>query len=238
MLSTKATQPTGDDAYSEIRSFLLDGDVQPGQRLSHRLLAKELNLSRSPVREALLRLEAEGLIEHRPQSGAYLREITPRDLRELYEIREILEPHAAEQAARLATASQRGRLAKICEELTTIASRPDLAKWLTKASHRRQLSSLDREFHAVILTAAGNRIARQFFETAQVLSLVFFWNHMQVPAERLAKRVVPTAKQHRRIEQAIRRGDPTAARRSMKAHIAGMSRRILASLPERTPASQ
>jgi len=232
MRPTEAQQPVGDDAYSEVRSFLLDGDVRPGQRLSHRLLAKELNLSRSPVREALLRLEAEGLIEHRPQSGVYLREISARDLRELYEIREILEPHAAEQAARQATASQRSQLARICDDVAAIAGRSDLVEWLTKASHRRQLSNLDREFHAVILTAAGNRIARQFFETAQVLSLVFFWNHMQVPTNRLAKRVAPTAKQHRRIEQAIKKGDAITARRAMKAHIAGMSRRILASLPE------
>lgn len=230
MIPTEAARPAGSDAYAEVRSFLLDGDVRPGQRLSHRLLAKELNLSRSPVREALLRLEAEGLIEHRPQSGVYLREISPRDLRELYEIRETLEPHAAEQAARLATASQRTRLGEICDEVAAIASRPDLPEWLKQASHRRRLSRLDREFHAVILTAAGNRIAKQFFETAQVLSLVFFWNHMQVPTDRLARRVPPTAKQHRRIEQAIRQADPKAARRAMKSHIAGMSRRILASV--------
>lgn len=228
----RAAEESCSTAYSEVRSFLLDGDVRPGQRLSHRLLAKELNLSRSPVREALLRLEAEGLIEHRPQSGVYLREMSPRDLRELYEIRETLEPHAAEQAARLATDAQRSRLAEICDEVDQIASHPDLTGWLELASHRRRLSRLDREFHAVILTAAGNRIARQFFETAQVLSLVFSWNHMQVPPSLLAKRVPPTAKQHRRIEQAIKKGDSAAARRAMKAHIGGMARRVLASLPD------
>lgn len=233
MSSAAPSSPTPDSpAYAEIRSFLLDGDVQPGQRLSHRLLAKALNLSRSPVREALLQLEAEGLIEHRPQSGVYLREISPRDLRELYEIRETMEPHAAAQAAVHASPGHRERLAVICDELTEIARRDDLAVWLEQPRHRRQLSRLDREFHAIILDAAGNRIARQFFETAQILSLVFSWNHMQVPTARLAKRVVPTAKQHRRIEQAIRRADPKAASRAMKAHIAGMARRILACLPD------
>lgn len=231
MIRTKPPRFVGTDAYAEIRNFLLDGDVRPGQRLSHRLLAKELNLSRSPVREALLQLEAEGLIEHRPQSGVYLREISPRDLRELYEIRETMEPHAAEQAARLATAAQRERLGQICDEVAAIADRPDLTDWLEKAANRRLLSSLDREFHAVILTAAGNRIARQFFETAQVLSLVFSWNHMQTPTDRLAKRVAPTAKQHRRIERAIKKGDAIAARRAMKAHIKGIARQILSSLP-------
>lgn len=231
MIPTKPPRFGGSDAYAEIRNFLLDGDVRPGQRLSHRLLAKELNLSRSPVREALLQLEAEGLIEHRPQSGVYLREISPRDLRELYEIRETMEPHAAEQAARLATVAQRERLGQICDDVAAIADRQDLTDWLENAGHRRRLSSLDREFHAVILTAAGNRIARQFFETAQVLSLVFSWNHMQVSIDRLAKRVAPTAKQHRRIEQAIRKGEPVAARKAMKAHIGSMARQILSSLP-------
>ena len=67
---------TKSDAYVEVRKLILGGEVRPGQRLSHRSLARDLGLSRSPVREALLQLEAEGLIEHRPQSGVYLREVS------------------------------------------------------------------------------------------------------------------------------------------------------------------
>lgn len=220
------------DAYAEIRQLLLTGDVRPGQRLSHRLIARELNLSRSPVREALLQLEAEGLIEHRPQSGVYLRELSPRDLIELFEIRLIMEPHAAGRAAERGTGPQLAVLAGNVAELTSIAKRPDLDQWVEAAPNRRRLSTLDREFHATILEAAGNQVARQFFETAQILSLVFFWNHMKVEAATLAARVRPTALQHQGIYEAILRRDAGAARRAMKAHLTAMSKRVLASLPE------
>jgi GntR family transcriptional regulator, rspAB operon transcriptional repressor len=80
------------EAYHRLRSILLGGEIRPGQRLSHRTLAKDLGLSRSPVREALLALEAEGIIEHRPQSGVYLRDVSPQELEELYDMRELIEP--------------------------------------------------------------------------------------------------------------------------------------------------
>lgn len=217
------------DAYSEVRSLILGGHVRPGQRLSHRSLAKDLGLSRSPVREALLQLEAEGLIEHRPQSGVYLRELSLRDLEELYDMREIIEPYAAERAARCANDSQLDRLRRTCEEFTAIAKRQDLATWLESPEHRRRLSLLDREFHSTILTAANNRIARRFFENAQVLSLVFSWNFMATDPEVIAARCGSTAKHHKQIYECIRKRDQAAARRYMRSHIQSMSKQVLAS---------
>ena len=132
-------------ASREVRKLLLGGEVHPGQRLSHWSLAKDLGLSRSPVREALLQLEAEGIIEHRPQSGVYLREVSPKELGELYDIRELIEPYAAI----------------------------------------------------------------------------------------LAKRVAPTAKQHREIYEAIKKRDPVEAAKLMGSHISGMSKRVLADIGRR-----
>ena len=73
-------------AYREVRRMIVEGAVLPRQRLSHRNLSRDLGIGRSPVRDALLQLEAEVLIEHRPSSGIYLREITPRELECIYEI--------------------------------------------------------------------------------------------------------------------------------------------------------
>jgi DNA-binding GntR family transcriptional regulator len=215
------------NAYTEVRKLLLGGEVRPGQRLSHRSLAKDLGLSRSPVREALLQLEAEGLIEHRPQSGVYLREVSPQELEELYDMRLLVEPYAAERAALLASSAQIERLHAACEEVAGIAKRPNLARWLEAAENRRRLSTLDIEFHSTILAAANNRVARRFFENAQVISLVVSWNHLKADTAILAKRVAPTAKHHRAICEAIKKRDPVAARKLMRAHIGGMSKRVL-----------
>ena len=214
-------------AYREVRKLLLGGEVRPGQRLSHRSLAKDLGLSRSPVREALLQLEAEGLIEHRPQSGVYLREVSLQELEELYDMREVIEPYAAERAARLATTAQIENLRITCDELSEIAERPALVRWLEASENRRRLSTLDIEFHSTILAASNNRIARQFFENAQIISLVVSWNHLKTDSAILAKRVAPTAKQHREIYDAIKKRDPAGAKRRMRSHISGMAKRVL-----------
>ncbi|MFM8707782.1 MAG: GntR family transcriptional regulator [Planctomycetia bacterium] len=222
MIENKST------AYREVRKLLLGGEVRPGQRLSHRSLAKDLGLSRSPVREALLQLEAEGIIEHRPQSGVYLREVNPQELAELYDMRELIEPYAAERAARLASPSQLEQLRAVCDDIAAIARQPGLVQWLESAKNRRRLSMLDIEFHAVILAAAQNRVARHFFENAQIISLVVSWNHLQTEPGILAKRVVPTAKQHRDIYEAIQKRDAVRARNLMRSHITGMAKRVLA----------
>lgn len=215
------------DAYLQVRSHLLGGTVRPGQRLSHRALAKDLGLSRSPVREALLALEAEGLIEHRPQSGAYLREVSPRELEELYDMREVIEPYAASRAAAAADAPQRARLRRSCADFAAIAARADLAAWLTAAENRQRLSALDREFHATILEASGNRLAHRFFEAAQVLALVVSWNFSTADPATLAARTRLSARQHCAICAAVLGRDPARAARAMRGHVSGMKRLVL-----------
>lgn len=227
VIETKST------AYKEVRKLLLGGDVHPGQRLSHRSLAKDLGLSRSPVREALLQLEAEGIIEHRPQSGVYLREVSPKELEELYDMRELIEPYAAERAARLASPAQLDQLRAVCDEITAISEQPKITQWLESAKNRRRLSMLDIDFHAAILAAAQNRVARRFFENAQIISLVVSWNHLKTEPAVLAKRVAPTAKQHREIYEAIKKHDPVRAMKLMRGHISGMSKRVLADIGKR-----
>ncbi len=100
-----------DRAYRSLRRMIESGAMPPRLKLSHRTLSRDLKIGRSPVRDALLRLEAEGLIEHRPGSGIYLRDISPAELRHVYELRILNEPHFAGEAARHATAAQRAKLA-------------------------------------------------------------------------------------------------------------------------------
>jgi DNA-binding GntR family transcriptional regulator len=159
--------------------------------------------------------------------------VSPQELEELYDMRLLVEPYAAERAASLASPAQLERLRVACDEVTEIAKRPQLARWLEAAENRRRLSTLDIEFHSTILAASNNRVARRFFENAQVISLVVSWNHLKTDTAILAKRVAPTAKHHRAIYEAIKKHDPLAARKLMRSHIGGMSKRVLKSIGRR-----
>src|SRR5437867_1687707 len=82
-----------------IREAIVDGRLEPGQRLKEEELARELGISRTPIREALLMLQAEGLVDAVPNRGAMVRVHTPEDLDDLYQLRALLEGYAARRAA-------------------------------------------------------------------------------------------------------------------------------------------
>ena len=87
--------------YETLRQSILDGTLKPGQRLLSSALADELNVSRTPIREALRKLEAEGLIEPSPRSELVVREISEEDLTELFYVREALEGMSARLRRRM-----------------------------------------------------------------------------------------------------------------------------------------
>jgi DNA-binding GntR family transcriptional regulator len=206
-------------AYRSLRRMIVEGRVLPRQRLSHRTLSKDLGIGRSPVRDALLQLEAEGLIEHRPNSGIYLRELTPRELECIYELRLVNEPYAAEKAAQRAEAAHLAALRRLCDEMQAIAGKPGLAKWFAKQEHRRRFCKLDMEFHATVLEASGNPIAVKLFGNAQMLALVFAWDLGYGKPEWFAEIMGKSAAHHRAVYEAIRRRDPAGARRAMLEHV-------------------
>jgi len=207
-------------AYRRVRRMIVDGKMAPGRRLSHRILAKDLGIGRSPVRDALLQLEAEGLIEHRPNSGIYLREITPDELEQIYELRAVNEPFAAERAATHATAGQVAALRRICDDLAAIAGKPDPERWFATEPHRREFCRLDLEFHTAILAACGNPLLAKLLSSAQILALSFAWDLGHGRPEWFAGIVAETSRWHRAICDAIRARDPAAARKAMAAHVA------------------
>jgi len=206
-------------AYRSIRRMILDGGLLPGHRTSHRHLAEQLGLGRSPVRDAILQLEAEGLVVQRGQKGVLLREPTPTEFSEIYELRLVMEPFFAERAALLATPVQLAALAEASGQLAAIATRRNLEAWLDDDGNYRQLFQLDMQFHATILSAAGNSIATRIFNSAHVLAHVFAWTGSRAPSETMAERLGTTAAEHAAIYGAIRDRDPAAARERMRQHV-------------------
>ncbi len=128
--------------HEVLRTAILDGDLAPGERLRAEALAGRFGTSRTPVREALLMLEREGLVDVLPNRGAIVRSFDADDLLDLYEVRSLIEPHAA---ARAATRIDDAALARL-DELCDAAQSP-------KATVGDQIM-FNEEFHRVIVEAA------------------------------------------------------------------------------------
>ena len=132
----------------ELREAILSGEFEPGERLRTVSLAKRFGSSRTPVREALVQLEGEGLVDIEPRRGALVRPFASDDLIDLYEIRALLEPAAAARAALRVDGEQLERLAALVA--------------LSDARGGRGAGAIDdqiawnEEFHAIVIEAAGS----------------------------------------------------------------------------------
>ena len=127
---------SGEAAYHAVMEAIRRGDYVPGARLREEEVGARLDLSRTPVREALRRLEVEGIVEHRPRAGAVVRQLSHAELVELYEMRVVLERTAAELAARHGTAAEFDTLAALNRQIAEERSNPAQAAAINQAFHR------------------------------------------------------------------------------------------------------
>ncbi len=162
-----------DRAYNHIRTCVLRGSYQPGQRLVTRQIAAEVGASLNPVREALGRLSAEGLIDHVPGSGAFVHIPTASEIIELYEFREAIEPFAAARAARLITDAELALLGGICEEQHAIAQSLQKNGGSLASEALENWFATEERFNRAIIHAARNRYLDRSIEQSRTLSLVF-----------------------------------------------------------------
>jgi DNA-binding GntR family transcriptional regulator len=145
-----ALAPTSsrEGAYSALKGWILEGRIPLGLRLAEERIAEQLGVSRTPVREALLRLAAEHFLERHPEGGFRVANPTARSVRELYELRRALELFALRRVVETAPPATRSDL----EELR--------AEWLALAAERPEVDPdfvlLDEDFHRRLAEAAGN----------------------------------------------------------------------------------
>jgi DNA-binding GntR family transcriptional regulator len=149
-------QSTSVKVADQLRERIIDGYFAPGQQINESLVSSQLNLSRGPVREALQRLSQEGLLVSKPNRGVFVVELTPKDVEEIYGVREILELGAAQ----IIMAQPAERREEIAEELRKVAVR------LTEAAGEDDWESvfkIDLEFHTTLVSESGNsRLLRAY----------------------------------------------------------------------------
>jgi DNA-binding GntR family transcriptional regulator len=197
--------------YRSIKQSLLDGTFKELARLTEDSLATQLGTSKSPVREALNRLEAEGLIRIEARRGAHVRQFSAKEVRDLYDLRIALEVHSIE-AAVLTPALLRDLGASI-ERTRKLLRDGD------KVGHIEE----DMQFHARITAAAGNDELSRVLENVQQKSLL-----CRSKSYELSASTAPVA--HRRIYLALKSGDKGEAQTAMKEHILFVRDRLLSSL--------
>jgi DNA-binding GntR family transcriptional regulator len=193
---------TADAAYNVLRQSILRGDLAAGERLRSDALANELKVSRTPVREALRKLEAEGLVE-RSGSGLIVREFSEKDLTELFYVREALEGMAARLAAENATPSEIGEIGELLDDMDAVGQRGDVAA----------LRPLTGEFHQAICRAAHNDRLLQSLK-----SLLEHVRQMQTSTLYVEGRPAEALKEHRDLLRAIEARDADRAEDLARAH--------------------
>jgi DNA-binding GntR family transcriptional regulator len=208
----------GAQVYSRLRDELRRGRYRPAERLTELGLAAALGVSRTPVREALGQLAREGLIAPLPGGGYGVPILAPADLDDVFEIRALLEPHAAARSAARATEAGVSAMRHALKRERAERANPDPAPF----------AEANRAFRTALFAMAGNaRLAQaiaQFEDHAQFVRAATL-------AERRARDSVVAG--HARILAAVERRDQTAAREAMIAHLAAARRMLDAALAAR-----
>ncbi|MEO6269903.1 MAG: GntR family transcriptional regulator [Lautropia sp.] len=212
-----------EQAYRVIRQRILDNVYPAGHRALEREFAEDLKLSRTPVREALLRLETEGLLELIPRHGARILPVSAGDMREIYEVLTALESMAAEIVTRRRpTAAELRPLSEASRDMSAALKNDDLDAW----------ARADEHFHRRLLELAGNTV---LIQTVQLL-----WDRAhraRMVTLRLRPLPVHSTKEHNAIVESIRAGDPEATVRLYRAHRQRASVELLAILEKSRLAS-
>jgi DNA-binding GntR family transcriptional regulator len=201
---------SSDEIYLQIRRRLIEGQYPPGSRLIEERLAQDLGVSRTPIRQALARAAAEGLVQLYPNRGAVARSFTQADLLEIYELRSVLEGHAAARAATRISAAQLAELAQIATALEQAQDE----QFPTHADAIHFLVEQNARFHALIITTGGNQRLAAMLSNVVNVPLQFRSFYWYSPAERERSNFF-----HRSILNALSQGDADRARAIMQEHI-------------------
>jgi DNA-binding GntR family transcriptional regulator len=201
-----------DRAVDAIVRGIREGRYVSGQRLVEADLIEELGVSRSSVREALRRLEAQGLIETEPHRGARVRRLSANDVREIYEVRAVVEPEAARLAAlRIDEPGNRKTLKQSLKALQADAVKGEILAYIDE----------NARFHDTILTLSGNSQLAGLIDMMRLQTLRFTLGRYVNGANAAIEK---SRSEHELVADRILAGDAEGARVAMRAHIEAMGK--------------
>ncbi len=205
-------RPLREIVYEELKRQILVGEIAPGTRMMEVELADVMGVSRTPVREAIRKLEKEGLVTIEPRKGAYASNISIKDMVDVLEVRQGLEGMAAAIASGKITERQKADLLNVVEKY----------KAAVEAANIEEIIKYDEEFHSMIISISGNKTLMQVFSTVQELALRFRYIYYDD-----FNRYESMPKEHQLIEEAIMSGDAEKARVAAGDHVSKLKEFIL-----------
>lgn len=197
--------------YEHLRTEILDGGLEPGTELLEVALSEQLGVSRGPLREAMGRLAAEGLVTVRPRRGAVVRELSEAEFLELYEVREAIEWQAVRLAVPRLSPGELEALAEINRRMDGHAGRGEVELFFQE----------NLEFHGRLLAACGNAKLREVYR--QLLDQMHRYRMRSLTLRGNLQRSVS---EHAAILRAAKRGDAERAAQLMADHIRVPQRRL------------
>lgn len=210
-------RPLSEEAYDVLRSAILGGRLAAGARIVEADIARQMATSRSPVREAVRKLEHEGLVEYVPRRGTVVVGLSRDDVADAYQLRAHLEAYGARLAATRATPEGLARLLELIQQMRECAAVQDLDG----------LVAADVEFHRQVCRASGSRRLLQLWETLNPTrwTLVTGLRVSDLSLEQIAERHWP-------ILAALESRKPDTAETIIRTHILELGQRVLAGLAE------
>ncbi|PZG00616.1 GntR family transcriptional regulator [Micromonospora endophytica] len=195
-----------DLAVTRLTREILSGRSDPGERLVEEQLTRRLGISRAPLREALRLLAQRGLVEHIPRRGVRVATLSDRDVRELYELRDVLERFAVRTAVPVRRES----------DLAGLGAALDQMREATRAGDRLAVAESHRAFHVALVALAGNRQLSVVYDSI----LVKLQLYMAINLRREAEEAEPLdgVHRHERLFEAVAGGDPEAVLAVLSGH--------------------
>jgi len=190
-------------AVERLRHEILGGHTDPGERLVEEQLTRRLGISRAPLREAMRLLAQQGLVEHIPRRGARVATLSDDDVRELYEVRDVLERHAVSTIP-------------AGPDLTALRAALDVMRTATEAGDRLELADAHRRFHTAVVALGGNRQLAELYGSVLVRIQLYMAVNMRREAE--VARAEDGVARHERLFAAVERGDTAAILEALSAH--------------------
>ncbi len=190
--------------YSILKKSIVSGEYGPGFWLQEVELSKELGVSRSPVREALKQLSADGLVKEIPNKGTFVREFTQKEIIEIYEIRELLESYAILNLPKELTKEQQKKLTDYKKDFKKYHKDDDLDMYI----------EVDSKFHRFIIECCDNSILMELYRKVRNMNMLF-----RIFSLSTRERFDESQKEHSDIIDKLISGDYKGADRINKTHL-------------------
>lgn len=207
--------PLRDVVFNTLRRAILKGELKPGERLMEIALADKLGVSRTPIREAIRKLELEGLVVMAPRKGAKVASITERDLNDVLEVRKGMEVLAISLACKRITG----------EELEKLETIEQSFQKLIESGNLTELAEMDVKFHDTIYQATNNQRLVQLLNNLREQMYRYRMEYLKDIAVRRT-----LAEEHKTICQALRERDEQQAEQYVSIHIDNQQKAIIRSL--------